>query len=479
MLRLTRSPLRGPSKRCMSALPAYAFNPVAKFPGKRHPLQAQPKALSVSQLDNGMQVVSSDDKQSPISSLALVVNAGTRFQEGQAQQGIAQWLKAYGFKTTNHRSTIRITREAEIMGHCLSTGLTRENIFYQVEFRRDDLPDVVDLLADTLDGLLTRDAAPWGMYTREFVRKTKDWQDAALQADAETALAHEKDPATLMFDSLFRVAFRQGLGNPLYPTGGSVDVKDVLTYVQKHVTPGKVTLVGSNVDAKDVSSSAKYYFGGLKAGAAGSAAPASRYFGGEHFEEVQASDDIVYGIAFQGAPISQNDYFTAQVLQHLLGGNQDGAVKNGTSHGLLGDVGASAQAQAFSSSFSDAGLFGVMVRGTDAAAVSEAAHKSVAALKEVAAGRASAEAVKRAVEATSMAFADDMENAPRFTKIQTLLTQAKTSKKLHTAKEMTAQLNQVTAEKITSLAGKMLKSKPSIAAVGDAFSLPHADDFKL
>jgi hypothetical protein len=44
---------------------------------------------------------------------------------------------------------------------------------------------------------------------------------------------------------------------------------------------------------------------------------------------------------------------------------------------------------------------------------------------------------------------------------------------------MTAQLNQVTAEKITSLAGKMLKSKPSIAAVGDAFSLPHADDFKL
>lgn len=81
-----------------SATAAYAFNPVAKAPPKKFPLKADSKRLVQSALGNGVRLASVDDHYSPISSLSLVVGAGTRQQVGMEQQGIAQWLKCSGFK---------------------------------------------------------------------------------------------------------------------------------------------------------------------------------------------------------------------------------------------------------------------------------------------------------------------------------------------------------------------------------------------
>ena len=91
------SSLVGP--RYLATLPAYAFDPIAKAPTKKYPLKALGKQVTVSQLENkGLHLASMDDQQAPISSLSLVLQAGPRFQSGLAQQGVAQWIQAYGFK---------------------------------------------------------------------------------------------------------------------------------------------------------------------------------------------------------------------------------------------------------------------------------------------------------------------------------------------------------------------------------------------
>lgn len=96
-----RSSAPAQGSRSLATTAGYAFNPIAKAPTKKFPLAASPKVYAQSTLGaNGLQLVSVDDKQTPISSLSLVLNAGTRFHEGPAQQGVAQWIKAFGFKVS-------------------------------------------------------------------------------------------------------------------------------------------------------------------------------------------------------------------------------------------------------------------------------------------------------------------------------------------------------------------------------------------
>lgn len=71
----------------------------------------------------------------------------------------------------------------------------------------------MDLLADVLDGFVRRDSQPWGIYSREFVRKTHDWAHTIEQVVTATKTAHVDAPKTRLMDNLFRVAFRGGMAS--------------------------------------------------------------------------------------------------------------------------------------------------------------------------------------------------------------------------------------------------------------------------
>jgi len=51
-------------------------------------------------------------------------------------------------QTTERRSTLRIQREAELLGSDLYTHHSRENLVIGAKFLRDDLPYFVELLAE-------------------------------------------------------------------------------------------------------------------------------------------------------------------------------------------------------------------------------------------------------------------------------------------------------------------------------------------
>lgn len=287
-----------------------------------------------------------------------------------------------------------------------------------------DRPDVVELLADLFDGYVRRDSQPSGIYTREFVRKTHDWSEASHLAQTESDLAHATSPETIVLDNLYRVAFRRGLGNPLYPCTSEVELGQVFNFIENNVIPSKTSLVGYGVDAKDFEACAKHFFSGAK-GAVASAGTPSKYVGGEHFEEMVKSEQSVYAVAFPGASLAKADYFTAKVLLHLLGNNESSPVKYGSSTALFAGIAApsAVSLSAFSHSYSDAGLFGVSAKGLDSQAVGESIKKSLVALAQVASGKFGEAGLTPAIEAAKLSVADELENASRFEKLKGLTNQ--------------------------------------------------------
>jgi ubiquinol-cytochrome c reductase core subunit 2 len=279
-------------------------------------------------------------------------------------------------------------------------------------------PEVVELFSEVMESLASRDTSPWGMYTREFVRKTHEWTQSTQQVKDETATAYESDPTTLLFDHLHQVAFRQGLGNPLYAAVDDVAPAEALNFATQQFGGNKVTMLGVGVSHDDFAESAEHFAGSLQNSAASTAQPA-KYFGGEHFDASRPASDVHYALGFSGASLA-SDYFAATVLQQLLGGSGQGGLKYGANHSLLAGVD-KADAQTFSFNYSDAGLFGVYLKSDQGANVADAAKKTVQVLKEVAAGRFGEHgeaAVKRAVEVAKMSVASQFESAPRLAKVQ-------------------------------------------------------------
>ena len=366
----------------------------------------------------------------------------------------------------------------------MSSQLSRENLYLQVDFRRDDLPDVVSLYGDIMDGLLTRDREHWGIYTREFVRKSKEWQHSIDQV-VEESQRGTPIVASVM-DGLHAVAFRRGLGVPMYPTVSGLDLDSVLKFSIESVQKYPVSLVGYGVDFDDLANASQYYFGKFKLASGDAVVPKSEYFGGEYFAPADNSvQSVDYALAFHGSSKHHSDYFTALVLKNLLGSTSpkvrlEHGVTNHTQLGKLVKAG-SVSAEAFSLNYSDSGLFGVYFSGASAQPVNESVKAVVAALKSIASGQieGGSDSVQRAVSCAKAELASTLETSSRSEKIIAYHNQLSSLQKLHPTAELLQKFDGVDAKKVSAFAGKLLKSKPSVSTAGDPFAAAHIDEIGL
>lgn len=83
----------------------------------------------------------------PTTHLAVVAKAGTRYEP---LPGFSAGLEKFAFKNTFRRSSLRITRESELLGGELSTSHSRENLIVSTRFLREDLPYFAELLGETI-----------------------------------------------------------------------------------------------------------------------------------------------------------------------------------------------------------------------------------------------------------------------------------------------------------------------------------------
>ncbi|KAJ1727085.1 ubiquinol-cytochrome c reductase core subunit 1 [Coemansia biformis] len=394
---------------------------------------------------NGIKIAAVDGApDSPLASISLVIKAGSRFETAETA-GAAHYLKAFGFRNTQDRTSFRTIREAELNGATLTAEATRENITYRVQCFKEAVPYFVQVLAEV--------ATATKFAEHEF-------RDVAKVVALES-LSARSDPATLALGGVHQAAFRSGLGNSLYaPAASPVATGDaVRQYAQGALTGGRVAVVATGVDAdtlaKLVGESGLAELPG--AAAAETAGMAAAFTGGAQQVYESASPVAHYALAFGCEPRS------AHALGSLLGTQRRLKWSGGVS--ALSRLAAAEgfRTEAFSFAYSDAGLVGVLV-SAPSAQIKGAVEKVAATIQKDVAG-AAPDAIQRAAAATAVDVAD------------VLATQKGQLRALGAIAlgQSAAALEAVDAAALASAAKTVFKSKPVAAAVGLSQTTAYVD----
>ncbi|KAI9782200.1 MAG: ubiquinol-cytochrome c reductase core subunit 1 [Geoglossum umbratile] len=331
--------------------------------------------------------VASRDIAGPTTTLALVAKAGTRYQ---TLPGVADGLEKFAYKNTQKRSSLRITREAELLGGEISAYHSRENLVLQAKFLRDDLPYFVELLAEVASKTL--------FTAHEFHEEVIP----VLALHQRRLLASAADLANI---SAHGVAFHRGLGVPFYATSSTPMTKylteeAVAAYATAAYAKPNIAVVANGTNPGELAKWTGEFFKDYptSGGAAKLESSGSKYYGGEERIPHGSGNSMV--IAFSGS-----SHFTAgssykpeiAVLAALLGGQS--SIKWSPGFSLLaksisGHLGVTVSTT--HAAYSDAGLLSITLNGS-AAAVRGASVEVVKTLKSVADGEVSKEDISKAI----------------------------------------------------------------------------------
>jgi ubiquinol-cytochrome c reductase core subunit 2 len=209
--------------------------------------------------------------------------------------------------------------------------------------------------------------------------------------------AFQTSPVSLALDSLHTSAFHRGLGTSILisPTT-PIHADQVEAYAKKVYTKANLVIVASGTSADHLKPQIAEFWKNLPSGEALKAAP-TKYSGGENRIPHNSSQNI-FAIGFPGASLYAGPEYI--VLSHLLGGPSN--IKWSVGHSALAKLAAGISSNvstlATSLSYSDAGLFTVLIAGSPSD-VSKTAAATVKLLRDIAKGSHAIkpEEVKRAV----------------------------------------------------------------------------------
>ncbi|KAI1162678.1 ubiquinol-cytochrome C reductase complex CORE protein 2 precursor [Nemania serpens] len=408
--------------------------------------------------------VASRDSHGPTTKLAVVAKAGTRYEPAP---GLAAGLEEFAFKTTESRSALLITREAELLGGQLTAYHTREALVLEASFLREDIPYFTELLAEVIS---------WTKYTtfefHEEVEGVLHLKQAKLAGDV----------SALALDAAHAVAFHNGLGASLYPLPstplkGYLNENAIADYAGAVYQKSNIALVADGATTKSLERWTEQFFKRIPASAPSGVAlesKASTYYGGEQRTSHTGGNALV--IAFPGSSFGTFKPEIA-VLTALLGGQPN--VKWSPGFSLLAKAAAASPGVTVSATnlaYSDAGLLAIQINGT-AASVRKTAEEAVKALKRIAAGSTSKEDLTKAVAKAKFEALDASQSG-----VSTLVSAGsgivQTGKPFQIA-ETVQSIDSVTADKLQAAAKALLDGKATVAAIGDLHVLPFAEELGL
>ncbi|EPE03746.1 cytochrome b-c1 complex subunit 2 [Ophiostoma piceae UAMH 11346] len=407
----------------------------------------------------GVSVVAKDG-QGPSTKLAVVAKAGTRYQPAP---GLTAGLEAFAFKNTAKRSALRLTRETELLGGQLTSYHTREAVVLEASFLREHLPYFTELLG-------------------EVVAETKfDKHELDEEILPVLHIKQEKyaaNPLAIAVDAAHSVAFHTGLGEAVNvsttsPIGSYLSSSAVAALSTAAYARPNFAVVADGATQVALSKWVEPFFKGTSATPSSQlSSAATKYYGGQQRIESTAGNAVV--VAFPTSGLNAPDA-AADVLAALLGGSS--SIKWTPGFSLLAKAAAGipgSQITASNQVYSDAGLLTIEIAGLTATDVRKAADAAVAALKSIATGTVSKEDLTKAIaKAKFDALVSQEPSSAAVTAAGTAV--------LHGAKPfqpatVSKTFDAVTADKLKTLAKKLVDGKASFAAVGDLHVLPFAED---
>ncbi len=407
----------------------------------------------ITQLANGMTIVSDTMAHMQSASVGVWVDTGSR-HEDPTTHGISHMLEHMAFKGTKRSSARAIVEEIEAVGGHLNAHTTHETTAYYARILKDDLPLAADILADILQH---------STFEPEEVTREHGVIVQEIGQAADT-------PDDLVFDMLLAAAFKdQALGRSILGTPDTVksfDGAKLKTYMDTHYSAPRLVLSGAGGLAHgQLVELGETLLTDLPAGALKEKDPA-RFTGTEAREEKDLEQAHVT-LAFEGVPYGDPDYYTAQVLSAVLGG--------GMSSRLFQEVrekrGLCYSVYSFNWSFDDTGLFGICA-GT--------AESDLAELVPVMADEicrlgidAGAEETARAKAQLKAGLLMGMESSSA--RVEQIARQQMIFGRILSVDEITSQVDAVDEAALRRFVKRLTGSTPALSALGPIATLETHD----
>jgi predicted Zn-dependent peptidase len=402
-------------------------------------------SIEVSQLANGLTVVSHAMPEVETVSIGIWIGAGSR-SEALGEHGVAHFLEHMAFKGTARRSAQEIAEEIEAVGGELNAATGVDSTAYYARVMRKDMPLALDILSDII-------VAP--RFDRAELGRERD---VILQ---EIAAAMDS-PDDIAFDLVQEAAFPdQPVGRPILGTVesvGSFKRTHLGAYLAAHYhAPDMVLAAAGAVDHEALVAEAERWLGGFNPEAAAPPEPA-RYAGGARRSEKNFEQTHLV-LAFEGAAYRHADYFTAQICAGALGG--------GMSSRLFQEVrerrGLCYAIYSFASGLTDSGMFTIHAAGGP-----DRAHELFAVIRDelvkAAEGGFRADEIARVKAQIKMGLLAGLESSSA--RAEQLARQILIHGRPLTTEEVIEKVESVEAPDLQALVASMLASPASLATVG-------------
>jgi len=400
--------------------------------------------VTVTELPNGLRVVSDTMDQVETVSLGAWVEVGTR-DEGADINGISHLLEHMAFKGTQRRDAKAIAEEIENVGGHLNAYTTRESTAYYAKIMKEDMQLAVDIIADILQHSV--------MDSTELSRE----QDVIVQEINQSF----DTPDDVVFDYFQETAFPdQALGRPVLGTADLVRAMTpdtLLGYIGKHYSAtGMVFAAAGNLDHQRLVDLAEDAFDSLPEPTNGGHEQA-RYVGGDSHQTRDLEQAHVL-VGLEGMAFDDPDFYAASVMSTVLGGGMSSRLfqeireKRGMAYAIY----------AYLQCYTDGGLFGVYA-GTDKSQVEELVPLIFAQIKEISGGLLDTE-IARARAQIKAGILMSLESTS--SRSEQLARQMMVFKKPLSIEDTIAKVEAVDEDAIKRVAERLLASPPTLTTLG-------------
>jgi predicted Zn-dependent peptidase len=401
-------------------------------------------SVEVTKLESGLRIVTDSMPQLRTASLGVFVGAGSRNERPQ-EHGLSHLLEHMAFKGTRRRSARQIAEEIEAVGGDLNAETSVEQTAYFARVLGEDCGLALDILSD----ILTESQFDPTELERE---KGVILQEIGAVEDA---------PDDLVFDLFTETAWPdQPIGRPILGTRERVSAFDrdaIALYLRSHYQAGATIVAAAGaVEHGRIVELAEKLFAPLGKGEAPSASPA-RYRGGENLARKSLGQTHIV-VGFEGCAMHDEDHDAAHVFAAATGGGmssrlfQEVREKRGLAYAIY----------AFHWAYSDAGLMGFYAGSSpaDAGALMEAALDCLAEASH----SLSEEEVHRAKAQMKVSLLAALESSGA--RAQQLARHLLVYGRPLTTEEMVVRIDRLTIEDIRRAGARMLRSAPTVTAIG-------------
>jgi predicted Zn-dependent peptidase len=406
--------------------------------------------VAITTLPSGLTVLTERMDRVETVSFGAYIGAGTR-HETAAENGVAHFLEHMAFKGTATRSAVDIAEAIENVGGHINAYTSREQTAYYVKLLKEDLALGVDIIGDIL--------CHSSFEPEELERE----RGVILQ---EIGQANDT-PDDIVFDHFQSAAYpSQPMGRPVLGTEAIIRglKRDALPgFMGQHYTPENMVVAAcGNLEHDAVVDLVARHFADLPNASAQPPMPAD-YLGGE-YRETRELDQAHIVLGFAAPGYGEPDYYPAMLLSTLLGGGMSSRLfqEIREKRGLVYSI------YSFTAPAVDGGLFGIYA-GTGE---SEAAELMPVTLEELAKVQhnISAAELNRARAQLKAGLLMSLESTG--SRCEQVARQWQIFGRIIPASETVAKIEAVTEADIRAVAGKIFRTRPTLATLGPISQVP-------